>query len=988
MSVVLDVQPDTGYEPSEAETLEYGKWLGMELPEDMPLLWIAREGLKAPLPEHWKACKSEKGELYYFNFKTGQSIWDHPSDEHYRGLLKTEKTKLQAKSNAKGDNEATPASSKAAPSHGINAAKKKRSKVGDTDTHEKISKIQEAVSKTNSVKELLPIQQKKQLPESLKLATMPENRKKSDKPSVAAAGVGSPEFQPVASQSISPLTSDAGKAPAIDEPEPITLPSQVVAGGGVNGLRALDKRSSSSERAVSPSAKHQKARVDQEVSKELEVYRLQQQHRLREQKEGIDVEMAEELRRYRQGVVIKNQKELAAIDKEKADALGAESAKLAAELDSKLAALRQEYDEKRDAESERLRSKLNSQLDNDRRKIEADAAQMLEAFTREKRQESEIKKEAQIQALQEAGKSVADMKEFLSVFLHEYEAALGAFTDAVQKSHSVVEQVAVHKQKELHEETALKLVQIREQDAREVQQEQDRASKRLEALRKDNDREVEELREAQQQQLQRMHDELKEQRSASQKEQLSYEHARFMETLAEIRAAQAKELEVLKQQLKEKAQEELQAIIQELVKERGSRRSSLSVNRLPESHEQMPRVLESRSLSPTDDDDDARKGGASPPRLNRKLLTRTSSQAGTSRALTERAPQPDIKALVTEALREVFAGSPFILSSPAQGGEARTTSGTPAASAGATVTPSGSGQGRRHSNPTANSMPVLFSSNSAKTPGAFKLPLSFQEQRSLVDGERRRLQEGRKYVEQQQQNLEERGQQLRRTRHQWKQDVLAAKREGVRSSSKRGQLLNKVRLTLEEQAQGLEYDMLILRDSQVWLLSKEQRLRILEKQIEEQERLRGRNGGEASALHNSSVDTAVLMTEFFKPLRYSGRAPDTRYHRDVMGYNAMGSSSAPPKDSYATSPVFSKALSRIERRLDEVTSIIHMQNHQALSQAVTPFQRHSSGGRHSTVSPALRETLPGYVRRVSRSHSKPDALRRETHLDQWKAPAM
>ncbi|CAJ1987020.1 WW domain containing protein [Leishmania donovani] len=988
MSVVLEVQPDTGYEPSEAEMVEYGKWLGMELPDDTPLLWIAREGLKAPLPEHWKACKSEKGELYYFNFKTGQSIWDHPSDEHYRELLKAEKAKLHAKENGKGDKEVTPAaSSKAQVAHSGKAAKKRRSKASDTEAHETKPKAQEAAGKTNSVKDLEPIQKKKELPESLKISTMLNDEGREDKGNIAAARMGSTELQSTASRSCSSLVSDAAKAPKIDEPDAIPLPSKVVAGGGVNGLRALDKLGTSSpEKVVTSSSKNHKAKVDQQVSKDLEEYRAQQQSNLKRQKEEIDAEVAEDLRRYQECANTKKQKRRAAIEKETADALKIESARLGAELESKLAALRQDYETKLTAESERLRSKLKAHLEHDKRKVEAEVAQMLEIFTREKRQESEIRKEAQSQAFQEAMKSMTDLKQFSSAFLHEYEAALAAFAKDVQESHSVFEQIGAQRQKQMQEEMDAKLAQMREEHDRHVQKAQDCASGRLETLRKDMEREAEELKQTQKQQLQRMHDEFMEQRSAHQKEQLSQDHERFMETLGEIKASQAKELEALKQQLKEKAQEELNAIMQELMKEKESRRSSLSVVRLAESHEPTPRMLESRSMSATDDDGDVGKGKAPPPHLDRKLLTRTSVEESAAGAAPAAAPQPDIKALVTEALREVFAGSPFILPSP-QTGEFRTAPGTPAATASAT-TPSRSGQDFRSSNPAANLMPPALSGNPTKASGAFKLPLSFEEQRSLVEGERSRLQEGRKYVELQQQNLEERKQQLRRTRHQWKQDVLAAKREGVRSSSNRGQLLNKVRLTLEEQAQGLEHDMMILRDSQVWLLSKEQRLITLEKQIEEQERLRSRNGGEASALNNCSVDTAALMTGFFKPPRHSVATHDTAFHRDVMGYNALGSGSNLPMDNYAASPILSKALSRIERRLDEVTSIIHMQHQQTASQAMTPSHGHGNSRRHSTVSPVVREAVPGYVRRTSRSHSKSDALRRDTHLDQWQAPGI
>ena len=62
--------------------------------EDAPLRWIAREGLKAPLPENWKPCKTgEAGEVFYFNFATGESVWDHPCDEHYRKFFEEEKRK-------------------------------------------------------------------------------------------------------------------------------------------------------------------------------------------------------------------------------------------------------------------------------------------------------------------------------------------------------------------------------------------------------------------------------------------------------------------------------------------------------------------------------------------------------------------------------------------------------------------------------------------------------------------------------------------------------------------------------------------------------------------------------------------------------------------------------------------------------------------------------------------------------------------------------
>ena len=63
---------------------------GMDEEKDKELFWIAREGLKAPLPKDWKPCKTtDTEEIYYFNFATGESTWDHPCDEYYRKLSVT-----------------------------------------------------------------------------------------------------------------------------------------------------------------------------------------------------------------------------------------------------------------------------------------------------------------------------------------------------------------------------------------------------------------------------------------------------------------------------------------------------------------------------------------------------------------------------------------------------------------------------------------------------------------------------------------------------------------------------------------------------------------------------------------------------------------------------------------------------------------------------------------------------------------------------------
>lgn len=55
-------------------------------------MWIARQGVKAPLPKCWKAVHDPgQNELYYFNFETGESIWDHPCDQDFKQLAKEER---------------------------------------------------------------------------------------------------------------------------------------------------------------------------------------------------------------------------------------------------------------------------------------------------------------------------------------------------------------------------------------------------------------------------------------------------------------------------------------------------------------------------------------------------------------------------------------------------------------------------------------------------------------------------------------------------------------------------------------------------------------------------------------------------------------------------------------------------------------------------------------------------------------------------------
>ena len=82
--MILEEEIDPNYVPTKEEIHEYANFLGIDPIKDKNYLYIAIEGLKAPLPENWKPCKTKEGELYYFNFATGESIWDHPCDKFYK----------------------------------------------------------------------------------------------------------------------------------------------------------------------------------------------------------------------------------------------------------------------------------------------------------------------------------------------------------------------------------------------------------------------------------------------------------------------------------------------------------------------------------------------------------------------------------------------------------------------------------------------------------------------------------------------------------------------------------------------------------------------------------------------------------------------------------------------------------------------------------------------------------------------------------------
>lgn len=58
----------------------------MEFPGDEKYLYIAREGITAPLPDPWEERIDEEGQILFYNPETDIEQTEHPCDEEYKFL--------------------------------------------------------------------------------------------------------------------------------------------------------------------------------------------------------------------------------------------------------------------------------------------------------------------------------------------------------------------------------------------------------------------------------------------------------------------------------------------------------------------------------------------------------------------------------------------------------------------------------------------------------------------------------------------------------------------------------------------------------------------------------------------------------------------------------------------------------------------------------------------------------------------------------------
>lgn len=56
--------------------------------------------MKTPLGDMWRPCQAPDGRLYYFNFETEESLWEHPIDIQYKALFEKTKTRDEKRRSA------------------------------------------------------------------------------------------------------------------------------------------------------------------------------------------------------------------------------------------------------------------------------------------------------------------------------------------------------------------------------------------------------------------------------------------------------------------------------------------------------------------------------------------------------------------------------------------------------------------------------------------------------------------------------------------------------------------------------------------------------------------------------------------------------------------------------------------------------------------------------------------------------------------------
>ena len=83
MADVLDEQDE--------DLLEMAEYMGIQLPAEQNLLWIAEKALDASLPEPWQEIEDADGHLFFHNSHNKVSQYEHPNDAYFLQMLEAER---------------------------------------------------------------------------------------------------------------------------------------------------------------------------------------------------------------------------------------------------------------------------------------------------------------------------------------------------------------------------------------------------------------------------------------------------------------------------------------------------------------------------------------------------------------------------------------------------------------------------------------------------------------------------------------------------------------------------------------------------------------------------------------------------------------------------------------------------------------------------------------------------------------------------------
>jgi len=83
-----ELDQDTIGDLDPKQILEYANYIGIDVSKEPHLLWIAEEGIAAPLPDGFTEHQDQEGQVYFYSKETKESTWVHPLDNHYMEMVK------------------------------------------------------------------------------------------------------------------------------------------------------------------------------------------------------------------------------------------------------------------------------------------------------------------------------------------------------------------------------------------------------------------------------------------------------------------------------------------------------------------------------------------------------------------------------------------------------------------------------------------------------------------------------------------------------------------------------------------------------------------------------------------------------------------------------------------------------------------------------------------------------------------------------------